>query len=81
MNFLLLVLKISLKFSPDADYKDGQFSKTLPKEGLEFVLSERNATVTFNLGLLLLPMEFDLISEEQGYVGNVFGAMTQAISK
>lgn len=64
LNFLLLVLKIPLDLSPDANYKNSGFSKILPKKSLEFVPNRKNGTATFNLSLVLLPAEVDFISEK-----------------
>ena len=64
LNFLLLVLEISLDFSPDIGHKRGGFSETLPEKSLKFVLNKRAGTIIFNLGLMLLLVEVDLISEE-----------------
>lgn len=58
------MLRILLNLSPDANHKGGRFSKTLPKKNFEFVLSRRNGTVAFNLGLVLFTKKVDLILEE-----------------
>lgn len=59
-------MRISLDFSLDAGQKSSRFSRTLPKKGLEFVLSGRNGTIAFNLSFMLLQAEIDLISKNQG---------------
>lgn len=69
LNLFLLILRISFDLSPDANYKGGRFFKALSKKNLEFVLSRRDSTIAFNLSLVLLPAEFDFISEEQGREG------------
>lgn len=58
------MLRILLNFSPNASHKGGRFSKALPKKNFEFVPSRRNGTVAFNLGLVLLPKDVDLMSKE-----------------
>lgn len=59
------MVKVLLDLSSDAGYKSGRFSKTLLEKSLEFVPSKRDSTFTFNLGLVLLLAEVNLISEEQ----------------
>lgn len=89
LNLLLLMLRILLYLSPNADYKGGRFSKTLPKKGVEFVLSKEDSTIKFNLGFLLLPAEIDSISKKQGYkrvalgtcgVKMVFALLTKVVT-
>lgn len=64
LNFFLLVLGILLYFCLDISYKQYGFFETLLKKNLEFVLSKENSTAALNLGLVLLPVEVDPISEE-----------------
>lgn len=62
----LLVLRISLDCNLDGSHKNNRFSKTLLKKKFEFVPCRRYNTLAFNLGLLLLPVEVNIISEKQG---------------
>ena len=70
LYFFLLVLQVSFNFTPDVVYKRGGFSETLSEEGLEFVSSEKSNPVPLNLTFVLLPVEIDPISEEQGCKGD-----------
>ena len=74
MYFFLLVLEILLDFGPDASYKQGGFSKILPKKGLKFVPSRGDGIVTFNLSFVLLPVEVNPVSEKRGCKGDAFVA-------
>lgn len=74
MNFLLLVLKILLDLSSDADHKGGKFSETLPKKNIKFFPNGRNGIIVFKLSLVLLSVKVDLISEKQGCKKNTLGA-------
>lgn len=65
LSFLLLMLGISLDFSPDISYKQCKFSKTLLKKILKFVSNSRNGIVVFYLSFVLLLVEVDLILEKQ----------------
>lgn len=67
LNFLLLVLRILLDFCPNANYKDGRFSKALLEKNLKFVPSRRVGNVALNLSLVLLLAEVDSILEKQSY--------------
>lgn len=73
LYFFLLILRILLDFSPNAGYKRYKFSKTLSEEAFKFVLSKRDSTVVFNLSLVLLPVEVDLIVKEQNHKKDIFG--------
>lgn len=64
LNFRLLVLRIPLDFSSDADYKGGRFFEILPEKSLKFISSKKAGIVIFNLGLVLFPVEVDLILEK-----------------
>lgn len=64
LNFLLLVLRISLDFSLDTGYKGSRFSKTLLKKNLEFVSNKKNGTIAFNLSFVLLQIEVDSVLEK-----------------
>lgn len=64
LNFLLLVLRILLDFSPDASYEGAGFSKTLTEKNLKFVPNKRPGIVIFNLDLILLPTGVDPISKK-----------------
>lgn len=91
LNLLLLVLEISLDLSPDASHKSSGFSKALPEKKLKFVPSRRDGNVIFKLSFVLLPVEVDLIPEEQGRekyalrahgtncVKIIFGLLTKAV--
>lgn len=46
----------------------------MPKKSFEFIPSNRNSTVIFNLGLMLLPVNVDPIAEKQNRKGNALGA-------
>lgn len=65
MNFFLLVLGLPLNLSLDISYKHCGISKILLEKNLKFIPSKRSGTIVFNLNLVLLPAEVDLISEEQ----------------
>lgn len=67
------MLKISLDLNRDAGHKGGGFSKTLLEKSLRFVPSRGDSTVIFNLGLLLLPADVDLIPKEQGFKEDKLG--------
>lgn len=68
------MLKIRLDFNSDAGTKDGVFSKNLTKKGFEFVPSRRDGIIAFNLSLVLLQSEVNLILEKQGYKKYALGA-------
>lgn len=61
LDLFLLVLRIRLDFSLDAGYKSSRFSKTLLKEGHEFVSNKKNGIAAFNLDLILLLAKIDSI--------------------
>lgn len=63
------MLGIPLVLSSDASYEGSGFSKALLEKSLEFVPSRKDGTVTFNLGLVLLPVEVNPIPKKQGYKG------------
>lgn len=65
LYFPLLVLKILLNLSFNADYKQNKFSKTLPKKDLKFVLNKRDDIVAFKLSFVLLPVKVNLILKNQ----------------
>ena len=64
MHFFLLILEVLFNFTPDAVYKHGEFSKTLLKKDLEFLLGEEINPVLFFLCFMLLPVKFDPISKK-----------------
>ena len=74
LYFLLLVLEIPLDLGPDVSYEQGRFSETLPKEGLEFVLSKQLNIVVFNLHFVLLPAKINPVSEKRGRKRDAFMA-------
>lgn len=71
LNLFLLMLRILLDLSPDANHKGGRFSKTLPEKSLEFVLIRGDDTIIFNLDLVLLAVKVASILEEQNYKRNM----------
>lgn len=64
LNLFLLVLKISLDFSSDANHKGDRFFEVLLEKSFEFVTSKKDGIIAFNLGLVLLSAKVDLISKE-----------------
>lgn len=64
LYFFLLVLGIPLYLGLDSGYKQGKFSKTLLEKDLKFISSREDSTVAFDLGLMLLPAEINLVAEE-----------------
>lgn len=71
LYFFLLMLKIPLNHAPDAGYKQSRFFKILSKKSLEFIFSRRGSTVLFNLGLMLLLAEIDLVAKKRSCKGHV----------
>lgn len=81
-----------LDFSTDVDHKRGRLLKVLLKKGLKFVLDKRGGIVAFNLSLMLLSAEVDLISKNQiresialgvyyiDYIQKVFVRLTKVIT-
>lgn len=67
LYFLLLVLGIALNFCLNIGLKWGRFSKTLLKEDLKFVLWKKDDIIAFNLSLVLLLAEVNLILEKQSH--------------
>lgn len=65
-----MLLKIPLDHSLDVGHKSDEFSETLLKKGLEFVLNKWDGTGTFNLDLWLLPAEVDTIPEKKSCKGD-----------
>lgn len=65
MYFLLLVLGILLNLGLNTDHKQNRFFKTLAEKSLEFILSRRGGTIAFDLSLVLLLAEINLIAKEQ----------------
>lgn len=61
LSFFLLMFGIPLNPSPDVGFKQSQFSKTLLKEGFKFVSNKGDGIITFNLSLVLLLLEVNLI--------------------
>ena len=74
LYFFLQVLGIPLDLGPDISHKQGGFSETLLKEGLQFVPSREDGIVAFNLCFVLLPAEINPILEEWGREGDAFVA-------
>lgn len=67
LYIFLLVLGISLNFSPDTDYKQSRFSNTMFKKDFEFISNKKDGIILFNLGFVLLLAEVDPILEEQSH--------------
>lgn len=74
LSLLLLVFRMPLNFSPNAGYKGVGFSKALLEKSFKFVPNRGDGIVTFNLGLMLLLAEVDLIPEKQSRKEDMFGA-------
>ena len=68
------MLQISFNFSPDIINKHDRFSEILSEKGLKFVPCDESDLVPLNLSLVLLPVEFDSISEKQGHKKNALVA-------
>lgn len=64
LNFLLLELKILIDFSSDASHENDRFFETLAEKSLKFIANRKNGIITFNLDLVLLPVEVDPIPQE-----------------
>ena len=72
MYFFLLVLKIPFDLGLDVSHKQGEFSKTLLKEGFKFVLSKGDGIIAFNLSFVLLPAEVNPVFEKQSRKKDAF---------
>lgn len=72
MYFLLLVFKISLNLGSDISYKQNRFSKILSEKNLKFIPNRRGNSIAFDLSLVLLPIEIDLIIKEKSWKENIF---------
>lgn len=59
-----MVLEIPLHLDPDTGHKGGRFFKTLLEKSFEFVPCRRDSTDVFNLSLVLLLAEVDLIPKK-----------------
>lgn len=66
-------MRISLDLSLNVGYKRYRFFKTLPEKGFDFVLNEKDNTIIFNLSLILLQLEVDLIAKKQDCKKDTFG--------
>lgn len=73
LYFFLLILEVSLNFILDIVYKHSRFSKIVSKKSLKFVLGKRNGPITFDLGLILLPVKIDPLIKEQNCKKYAFG--------
>lgn len=62
--FFRLVLDVFIDFPSDAIHESSEFFKAAIKKDLKFVSSDGNACFTFELTLVLLPIEKGLILEE-----------------
>ena len=74
LYFFLLVLGIPLDLGPDVSYKQGEFSETLLKEGLKFVLNIGDSIIVFNLRFVLLPAKVNPVLKKQGCKRDAFVA-------
>lgn len=74
LNFLLLVLRIPLNFSPNTSHKYNEFFKTLSEKDFEFFPNRENGNVIFNLSFVLLTAKIDFVIKEQNYKGYKFRA-------
>lgn len=74
LYFFLLLLRIPLNLGLDIGHKRSRFPKILSKKGLEFIPSKGSGNVAFDLSLVLLPAEIDLIPEEQDRKWDALGA-------
>lgn len=50
----------------DASYEQDRLSKTLWKKGFTFILNRKDNIVAFNLSLVLLSAEINLVTEKRG---------------
>lgn len=64
LYFFLFILEVLFNLSSDTIYEQDRFSKTLSKNSLEFVLSKRVNLVLLLHGIMLLPLEFESITDE-----------------
>lgn len=60
-------MEISLNFCLDVGHKQDEFSEILLEKNLKFIPSRGDGTVMFNLSLVLLLVEVNLILAKQGY--------------
>lgn len=72
LYFLLLILEIALNLSPNAGYKQGIFFKTLLEKDLELILNETGSAIMFDLSLVLLFAEIDLVTKKQSCKKHAF---------
>lgn len=73
-----MVLKVFFNLSSDIIHKYSRLSKILLEKSLKLVLYGVCGLVMFDLGLVLLPAEIDLISEEQSCKNDIFMALNSS---
>ena len=76
LYFFLLILGVPFNLTPDAIYKRGRFSETFSEKDLKFVPYEKVGLVPLSPHLMLLPAEFDPLSEERGCKRYTFVALS-----
>lgn len=69
-----MVLGVLFNIILDDVYKPSRFFKVFPKKNLKFVPYKKGGSVTFDLSLILLSVEVDLIPEKWGYKKCMFVA-------
>lgn len=57
-------MKIPHNFGLDAGHKQGRFPKILSEKNLEFILSKECSIIVFDLSLIKLLVEIDLVMRE-----------------
>lgn len=72
---------VLFNFTLDIIHKHSKFSKALSKKDFEFVPIGDSGLVTFNLSLILLPTEVNLIPKEKNYKKDVFVAFSPSSFK
>lgn len=74
LYFFLLKLGILFNLDLDVGHKQVRFSQTLLNKSFEFILSKVGGLIAFNLSLVLLSAEINLISEKQSHKKDVLVA-------
>lgn len=74
LYFFLLVLRILLDFSSNADYKQCRLSEILLEKNFKLAPNKKSSTIAFNLSLVLLSIEINLIAKKQSRKRNTFRA-------
>lgn len=78
MYFFLLILTIFFNFISNNVYKCYRFSKTFLNKSFKLIPYEKCSLVTLNPGLILLPIDVNLISEKQDCKENAFVAFSSS---